>query len=161
MKFKIVKKTYLLIVISLISGNIGAAGVDAKKFENPEHEQIYNTLVSQLRCLVCQNQTIADSNAALAKDLRRQVFEMIQQGKTEQEIKTYMLTRYGDFVLYKPPFKLKTGLLWLGPAIFLLIGLLVIFFYSRRRKKQEITELDVTEKEKIRQLLDKGDKFED
>lgn len=161
MKFAIVRKIYLLMIVCLMSNNIWAAGVDARKFENPEQEEIYNTLVSQLRCLVCQNQTIADSNAALAKDLRRQVFEMIQQGKTEQEIKTYMLTRYGDFVLYKPPFKLKTGLLWLGPAVFLLIGLIVIFLYSQRRKKLEITELDVTEKEKIRQILDKGDNFED
>ncbi len=141
-------------IIFSMSGNLLAAGVDAKQFETASQEKIYKTLISQLRCLVCQNQTIGDSNAALAKDLRRQVFEMIEKGKTEQEIKTYMLTRYGDFVLYKPPFKLKTGLLWLGPAMFLIIGLIVIFLYSRRKKNQVVAELNDTEKQKIRQLLD-------
>ena len=151
------RKISLFVILCSIANNTWAAGVDAKKFDTPAQEQTYSTLVSQLRCLVCQNQTIADSNAALAKDLRRQVFEMIQQGKTEQEIKTYMLTRYGDFVLYKPPFKLKTVLLWIGPGVFLLIGLIVVFLYTRRRKKQQITELDVAEEQKIRQLLEKGD----
>ncbi len=136
-----------------------AGGVDAKNFDTSEQEQIYSTLVSQLRCMVCQNQTIGDSNAALAKDLRRQVFEMVEKGKTEQEIKTYMLDRYGDFVLYNPPFKLKTSLLWIGPVVFLLIGLVVVFLYTRRRKKQVIAELDDTDKEKIRKLLNNEDEL--
>lgn len=141
-------------VICLMASNAWAAGVDAKKFDNPDQEQIYSTLISELRCLVCQNQTIADSNAALAKDLRQQVFELIQKGQTEEEIKDYMLARYGDFVLYKPPFKLKTSLLWIGPFVFLFIGIMVSFLFIRQRKKKAKVELDVTEKQKIRQLLD-------
>jgi len=149
----------MLFVIFSMSGYLWAAGIDAKKFDNLEQEKTYETLIGQLRCLVCQNETIRDSNAALAKDLRLQVFEMVQQGKTEQDIKNYMTARYGDFVLYKPPFKLKTSLLWIGPFAFLLIGLVVVFIYTRRRKKQVIAELDGTDKEKIRKLLNKEDEL--
>jgi len=159
MKLMIIKKISLLLVICSMSSYVLAGGVDAKNFDTPEQEQIYSTLVSQLRCMVCQNQTIGDSNAALAKDLRRQVFEMVEKGKTEQEIKTYMLDRYGDFILYNPPFKLKTSLLWIGPFAFLLIGLVVVFLYTRRRKKQVIVELDGTDKEKIRKLLNNEDEL--
>ena len=78
---------------------------------------------SELRCLVCQNQTIADSHAELAVDLRTQVRELLQAGKTDQQITDYMTARYGDFVLYRPPFKAATALLWIGPAAMVLIGL--------------------------------------
>ena len=83
-------------------------------------------LSEQLRCLVCQNQTIAESNAELAVDLRRQVKEQIAAGRTDAEIVDFMIARYGDFVLYKPPFKATTALLWLGPVLLLLIGALVL-----------------------------------
>ena len=159
MKLVIFRKIFLLLIISSITGYTWAGGVDAQEFDTPEQEEIYTSLVSQLRCMVCQNQTIGDSNAALAKDLRKQVLELIQKGKSEQEIKTYMLDRYGDYVLYNPPFKLKTGLLWIGPFAFLLVGLVVVFLYTQRRKKQEPAELDVTDKEKIRKLLKNGDKL--
>jgi cytochrome c-type biogenesis protein CcmH len=87
-----------------------------------------------LRCLVCQNQTIADSNAELAADLRRQVYEMVQQGQSREQIVQFMIDRYGDFVLYKPRFTLKTSLLWLGPLLFLLIGLGVAVVIIYRKK---------------------------
>ena len=93
------------------------------------------TLSEELRCLVCQNQTLADSTAPLADDLRREVRELAQQGKTDAEIKQYLVARYGDFVLYKPPVKSTTYLLWFGPFAFLLGGGLVWFVVLRRRRR--------------------------
>jgi cytochrome c-type biogenesis protein CcmH len=90
-------------------------------------------LASQLRCLVCQNQSIAESNAGLAADLRNQLREQIAAGKTDAEIVQYMTARYGDFVLYKPPFKATTVVLWLGPALLLLVGLLIAARIVRAR----------------------------
>lgn len=89
----------------------------------------------QLRCLVCQNQSIADSNAELAVDLRNQVIEQVKAGKTNKEIVDYMVERYGDFVLYKPPFKLSTAILWLGPLCLFVAGLGAFYINLRRRKR--------------------------
>ncbi len=130
------------------------AGVEYHEFKQPEQEKQYKTLINELRCLVCQNQTIADSNADLAKDLRQQVYEMLLQGKTRKEIVDYMLARYGDFVLYRPPLKGKTMLLWAGPVIFLFSGFLMLFFYIRKRKVNEPSELNQQQHEKISQLLE-------
>jgi len=90
-------------------------------------------LEEELRCLVCQNQTLADSTAPLAQDLRREVRELAEQGKSDAEIKQYLVARYGDFVLYKPPVKPTTWLLWFGPFAFLLGGALIWFVVLRRR----------------------------
>ncbi len=151
----------LLKILILMVFSYGCfAGVEYKKFNNPEQEQIYKVLIEELRCLVCQNQTIADSNAELAKDLRRQVYEMLQQGKSQQEIVDFMIQRYGDFVMYNPPFKLKTGLLWIGPVIFLLIGLILLIVLSRRKKGREKAEPSIEEKakkDKVKTLLSKGE----
>jgi len=92
-------------------------------------------LSEELRCLVCQNQTLADSTAPLAEDLRREVRELAQQGKTDAEIKQYLVARYGDFVLYKPPVKPTTWILWFGPFAFLLGGALLWFVVLRRRRR--------------------------
>jgi len=93
------------------------------------------TLSEELRCLVCQNQTLADSTAPLAEDLRREVRELAQQGKTDAEIKQYLVARYGDFVLYKPPVTPTTWILWFGPFAFLLGGGLLWFVVLRRRRR--------------------------
>lgn len=92
-----------------------------------------NQLASELRCLVCQNQTIADSNADLALDLRREIRGMIQQGKSDREILDFMVARYGDFVLYRPPVQNNTALLWFGPLLILVVGLVALVRYLRRR----------------------------
>lgn len=133
------------------------AGVEYHEFKQPEQEQAYQTLINELRCLVCQNQTIADSNADLAKDLRQQVVEMLQKGQSQAEIVAFMTDRYGDFVLYRPEFKLKTGLLWLGPIAFLLIGLVSVFFISRRRQQQTATEsLSTEQQNRLKSLLEQS-----
>ena len=145
-----------LFIILLLTVSSTSYAVDYHQLSDPEQQKNYETLISELRCLVCQNQTIADSNAELAADLRRQVYEMLQQGKTKQEIADFMTARYGDFVLYNPPFKAKTGILWIAPMAFLLIGLIVVFLFVRR-KKSASAELSPEKKEKIRRLLEKGD----
>lgn len=122
----------LLFFLLLLSPVVNA--VDTYQFNNPEQQAAYDSLVSELRCLVCQNQTIGDSNAELAADLRRQVYEMLQQGKSQADIQQFMTDRYGDFVLYNPPFKATTSLLWLGPVVFLAVGLLAVFLFTRRKK---------------------------
>ncbi len=148
---------YLSIVFLLILSGISCAGVEFREFANPEQQAAYENLTSELRCLVCQNQTIADSNAELAADLRRQVYEMLQQGKSKQDIAQFMTDRYGDFVLYNPPFKLKTGLLWIGPAAFLLIGLISVFLFTRRKKTAASVQISAEQQQKIRSLLEEGD----
>jgi len=134
-----------------------AYAIDAKQFTDQKQQAAYESLTSELRCLVCQNQTIADSNAELAADLRRQVYEMLQQGQTPEEIIAFMTARYGDFVLYKPPFKIKTSVLWLGPLVFLSIGLLMVFWLIRtmaQKKVDAVQEQGQQEKlAKIRRLL--------
>lgn len=103
-------------------------------FDPIAHKRVVE-VSEQLRCLVCQNQSIADSNAELAVDLRNQVIEQVKAGKTNKEIVDYMVERYGDFVLYKPPFKLSTAILWLGPLCLFVAGLGAFYINLRRRKR--------------------------
>lgn len=133
--------------------------IDDHQLANSDQQKAYEQLISELRCLVCQNQTIQDSNAELAADLRRQVFEMLQKGQSKDEIVQFMTDRYGDFVLYNPPLKTKTALLWLGPVVFLLTGLITVFWFIRRKKQVEVISLDKDKQEKIRHLLEDGDQF--
>ena len=124
----------------------GAAGAKEAPPEagNPALEARMVRITSELRCLVCQNQTIADSNAALAVDLRRETRELITQGKSDGEVIDYMTARYGDFVLYRPPLKATTALLWFGPAAMLVGGAAVLVVVLRRRTRMaaEAFELD-------------------
>jgi cytochrome c-type biogenesis protein CcmH len=153
-----------LLFIFLLIISCSSYAVDFRQLSDPKQQETYEALTKELRCLVCQNQTIADSNAELAADLRRQVYEMLQQGKSRQEIIQFMTDRYGDFVLYKPPFKGKTSLLWIAPVFFLLTGLITVFFFIRRKKaaanlhsQAGDLERDVEKQRKIRSLLEKGD----
>ncbi len=115
------------------------AGVHAKEApaaaEDPVLEKRTLALSAELRCLVCQNQTIADSNAGLAVDLRNQVREMLRAGKSEKEILAYMTQRYGDFVLYRPPVNSNTALLWFGPPALLVVGGISLWLILRRRNQ--------------------------
>jgi cytochrome c-type biogenesis protein CcmH len=103
--------------------------------QNPVLEAKMMQIAKELRCLVCQNQTIAESHAALAIDLRQQVREQLESGKSEEQIYAYMTARYGDFVLYRPPLKTSTYLLWLGPAVFMVLGILALLLVLHRRSK--------------------------
>jgi cytochrome c-type biogenesis protein CcmH len=124
-------------VLALVLGAaLPALAIDTERaFEDPALQTRYEHISRELRCLVCQNETIADSNATLAKDLRRQVREMIEAGKSDEEIRQYMLARYGDFVLYRPPLKSTTALLWFGPALLLVGGLATLWWVLRSRSR--------------------------
>ena len=121
--------------------------------ENPAVEDRLKKLAVELRCLVCQNQNLADSNAELAQDLRQEVYEMIQSGATDQEIVSFMVARYGDFVLYRPPFKATTAFLWIGPFIILIAGFVILLVVIRKRRQTSAVELDETAQARARQLL--------
>ena len=149
------KLTAILLGITLLAAMPVRAAVDLTDFGgNKELEQRYQTLVTELRCLVCQNQTIADSNADLAKDLRREVHDMLVAGKTDDDIKDFMLERYGDFVLYKPPVRTSTVPLWVGPFILLAIGLVVVVVIIRRRTSQAQPAMNSQDIERASKLLD-------
>jgi len=122
-----------------------AHAIDPLQFKDREQEVRFQNLTRQLRCLVCQNQDLADSDADLAKDLRKQVFDMMQSGKSDAEIKQYLVARYNDFVLYDPPFKPGTLLLWLAPGALLLVGAGVLVNVLRKRARQPVAETDTGE----------------
>jgi cytochrome c-type biogenesis protein CcmH len=127
-----VKQAWLAFGLMLASG--AAFAIDSEPpFPDPAVQARYEHLTHELRCLVCQDETVADSNAELAADFRRQIHEMVSAGKTDAEIKDYMVSRYGDFVLYKPPVQPNTMFLWIGPFILLLIALSVVALVVRRR----------------------------
>ncbi len=123
---------------------------------DPQVEQRLKGLAEELRCLVCQNQTIADSNAPLALDLRQQIRGQIAQGRSDDQIREYMVDRYGDFVLYKPPVKATTLLLWVGPFALIVAGFAIFWrIVRRRRTPAAAAELPAERRDAIRDLLEK------
>jgi len=104
-------------------------------FEDPAHKQLYQGLLKEYRCLKCQNQNLWDSNASLAGDLRREIREQILAGKSKADIDEFLVSRYGEFVLYRPRFTAKTAILWIGPFVLLLVGLTSVFFMVRGKSK--------------------------
>ena len=123
----------LLLACALLLPGFAFGAQAVPTAQDPVSQSRAVRLSEQLRCLVCQNQTIAESNAELAQDLRRQVHEQIAAGKSDDEVIQYMVNRYGDFVLYRPPFKGTTALLWGGPAVLLVIGGVVLVRVLRGR----------------------------
>ena len=125
---------------------------------DPAIEARVKTLGEELRCLVCQNQTIADSTAPLALDLRNQIRTQIAQGRSDDQIRDYMVERYGDFVLYKPPFKATTAVLWVGPFALGVVGLFVLAGVVRRRRPEgeDATALSADERAKIERMLEES-----
>ncbi len=120
--------------------------------EDASVEKKAKALEQELRCLVCQNQTLAESNAPLAVDLRNQIREQLAAGKSEADVKSYMVARYGDFVLYRPPFKATTLLLWGGPFVFLALGFFLLLRVTRR--KASTSELSDADRERAAKLLE-------
>ena len=123
------------LVLTLAAGGPVLAKEAAPASDDPVLEARVMRIAAELRCLVCQNQTIADSHADLAQDLRNQVRDMLRAGKSEAEILAFMTDRYGDFVLYRPPVKSTTTLLWYGPALLLVGGVIVLITVLRRRSR--------------------------
>jgi len=129
------RRCLLVLVAALLSAATfsAPAAVDPQPFDSPAQEAQYKGLIAELRCLVCQNQNLADSDADLAQDLRTQVYEMVKSGSSDQQVIDYMVARYGEFVLYRPPLQSTTLLLWSGPFILVAVALLVLIRSVRRR----------------------------
>jgi len=121
-------------VVTLVLTVPAFAGGEPLVFTDAEQEIRYQQLTVELRCAVCQNQSLADSDAPLAQDLRQEIYDMMQAGRTDDEIKQFLIDRYGDFVLYMPPVKSNTLVLWLMPAFLLIGGALVVLIAVRKRK---------------------------
>lgn len=150
-------KILLILLITLFAGSLFAN--EAKLREDPEIKDRFKHLASELRCLKCQNQTIWDSKAGLADDLRKQIRSQIYAGKSDDEIVEYMVDRYGEFVRYKPVVDQKTIFLWLGPLIFLVIGIFLLYRYIKIRREQNSEEdAPLTEEDRLRAqaILEKG-----
>ncbi len=146
-----------LLALCMIGG--AQAAIDAYEFESEVERERYRTLVEELRCPKCQNQNIADSNAPIAMDLRREIFRMLEEGQSNEQIVDYLVARYGDFVRYKPPVNLKTLALWYGPIAMLVVGFGVLALMLRRRRRAGDSEaqntLSEAERERLATLLDK------
>ncbi|BBL76978.1 cystathionine gamma-synthase [Methylomagnum ishizawai] len=136
----------LLFLAGLFAGS--ALAVEVRQFDDPAKQRRYENLIEELRCLVCQNQSLADSDADLAKDLRDEVYGIIQSGQSEQEAVRFLTDRYGDFVLYRPPVKPITVLLWTGPVLILLA--VALFLWKHQRQRPTLARLELTDEERQR-----------
>lgn len=146
-----------MVILAMAMPGLAVAQEARPLAENPQAEARLKALAVELRCLVCQNQTLADSNAPLAEDLRREVREMIAKNMSDQEIIDFLVERYGDFVLYRPPLRATTTVLWIGPFLLLAVAGTVLILALRRRQKT-LPEAVVSEAdhERVAQLLSNG-----
>lgn len=152
--FFITKVQSLVLLSLLFAATVSLAKEAVPTAADPEMEKIVNEISAELRCLVCQNQTIADSHAALAVDLKNQVREMVKEGKTQDEVVDFMVQRYGDFVRYRPPMKPTTVLLWVGPFLLLAGGMLLLGVNLKKRKKLVVdAPLNDEEHQKLDSIL--------
>ncbi len=137
-----------------------ALAIDTFSFDNAQQQQRFQKLSEELRCLVCQNQSLADSNAELALDLRKKVYDRVIAGQTDEQIKTYLLDRYGDFVLYKPTVKPVTYVLWFGPLGLLLLALFILYRVARRKPEADPSDDVAANQRTIKQMIDEVSKPE-
>jgi cytochrome c-type biogenesis protein CcmH len=132
------KKFLLLCLLIIPLGSLFAAE-DFYHFKTPEQQERFQQLTTELRCLVCQNQNLAESNAALASDLRYQIYQQVLQDHSNTEIVNYLVARYGDFILYRPPLNIATFGLWFGPLLLLLAGLSYLIYYLKKNRQQAVS----------------------
>jgi len=146
----------LLSLVCLLLSVAVFADIDAHNFDTPAQEQRYRDMIAELRCPKCQNQNIADSDAPLAKDLRNIVYEKVLAGESDSNIRDFMQQRYGDFILYQPPVKPTTWLLWFGPATLLLLVVFGVRRWLHSQRLQRSQPLSEEEQKKLRELLNEG-----
>jgi cytochrome c-type biogenesis protein CcmH len=132
------------IAIVLLLITTPARAIDPLPFSDAEQEARFRVLVAELRCLQCQNQNLADSDADIAKDLRREIFDQLEAGRTDDEIVAFLVDRYGVFVRYRPPLNASTLLLWLGPGLILLLGVGGVLIHLRRRQQAAVPAAPVS-----------------
>lgn len=150
MSFRILLQIFLL---GLMPG-FAMAAIDTFEFADEVQQERYQQFIDEMRCPKCDNQSLSGSNSAIALDLRKQLYEMVKSDKTDDEIVSYMVDRYGDFILYKPRVTSSTIFLWAAPFLFLLIGLVILFLLLKSRKKISINQnLSANERAELDQLL--------
>jgi len=132
----------LLFTLALLLACAAAAAMEPIKFNDDAEEARFRALSAELRCVMCQNQSLADSNALIALELRREVLDLIRAGKSDAQVKDHLVQRYGEFVLYKPRVEGRTWLLWLGPALILLAGAALVVALVRRKSSQPVPRND-------------------
>lgn len=143
-----------IVMVALLCALGAQAAIVTYQFNDPQKEERFQRLSAELRCLVCQNQSLADSNAELAQDLRRELYHLVQDDATDQQIIEFMVSRYGDFVLYRPPVKTSTIFLWLGPIVLAILALVVLLRVIRRGgASQGNKELSAEEQQRLQELL--------
>ncbi len=147
---------WVLLGLGCVISGPAITATSVVSFDTPEQEILYTRLTKEYRCLKCQNQTIADSNADLAADLRREIHARIIEGKSKAEIDDYLVARYGDFVLYRPPFKSTTYLLWLGPFLLLVIALWYLTRLNRNASAAVQSDSRDPQLAEARRLLDES-----
>lgn len=143
-----------LILLMLIVLPLRAEIVDTWQFKNPENQQRAISLAKQLRCPQCQNQNLVESTSPIAHDLRLEVYRMVDEGKSDEQIVSFMTQRFGDFVLYKPRFNSQTALLWCSPLVLLLFGMLVIWRYVKKRRQLPPPALTEEQKRQLDKWLE-------
>ena len=134
-----VLRMWVVLALLAITGAVAAQAIDPLPFRDHAEELRFQHLTGELRCLVCQDEDLADSNADFARDLRHKVFELMQQGKSDAEIKQYLVDRYSEFVLYDPPVNTRTWLLWFGPLLILIAGGCAVGYTIRKRSSNGAT----------------------
>lgn len=149
---------FVVLAVVYTAGPAAAAVFEPREFKSPQDEVRYKSIIHELRCPKCQNQNIAESDAPLSKDLRREAFRLIGEGRSDSEILDYMVTRYGDFVLYRPPFKAVTLALWLGPALLVVLGLVLLWRTMRGLNRQApAAALSSEERARLNVMLEADD----
>lgn len=154
-------QTFATLVALLIPMLIGGAGAMASErelrdFDSAEERERYQRLLQEVRCMVCQNESLSSSQADLAQDLRDEIYRMVRDGYTRDETVEFLVARYGDFVLYRPPMTPKTWLLWFGPLLLLAAALIIATMVVRNHRSDARSELSAAEQARARQLLDSG-----
>jgi len=150
-------RLFTLLAALVLSFSVFAA-IDTYQFKDEAQEQQFRELTAQLRCPKCQNNSIADSNAMIASDMRQKVYELQQQGQTQKQIIDYMVARYGNFVTYEPPVTPGTVVLWLVPALFILGGNIVVVRRARKGQQRDSQPLNDLEQQRLKQLLSEKNK---
>jgi len=154
----VISKFFIVLWLSIATS---FAAIDTYEFKDSDKQQRFQQLTADLRCPKCQNQNIADSNAAIAQDLRQKIYNMLEKDQSDDQIVDYMVARYGDFVLYEPRFDAKNSVLWLAPLILLILGLGLVVYLSRKRSQDtDSTELilDQQQEKSLAKLLKQGKK---
>ncbi|MBT3030650.1 MAG: cytochrome c-type biogenesis protein CcmH [Candidatus Thiodiazotropha endolucinida] len=151
----------LIFTLLLALPAVQAATLADYSFDEPGKAEDFRDIIEEMRCLVCQNESLAGSNAELAIDLRNEIYEMMKSGQEKEDIINFMVARYGDFVLYSPPLKPTTYPIWFGPLIVFLVGGVVLFRILKRKSVARETELSTEEEQRLNRLLNQSNDHRD